>query len=557
MSGTYYDLGSHQRPITTTSDEAQAWFDRGLVWTYGFNHEAAIACFENALALDPTCAMANWGIAFALGPNYNNPWAAFSQDELVEAVASAHDQVEQAARNIDIQPVERDLISALSRRYPSPTPADDCAVWDDDYATAMRSVHEAHPDDLDVATLFADALMNRTPWALWDLRTGEPADHASTVEAREVLERALDTPEGQRHPGVLHMYIHLMEMSPHPEAALRAADWLRGVAPDAGHLEHMATHIDVLCGHYQAVVDSNSAAIAADLRYWQLEGAMNVYSLYRAHNYHFKLYGAMLMGQIEPALEAADGLETTVPIEVIAAPGMADLLESFHSMRMHVLIRFGRWDEIIATSLPDDQDLMSMTTAVIRYAKGVAHAASGRVEEAEAERVEFRRGMSRVPESRTLFNNTCQDILAIASEMLDGEIAYRRREFDTAFDHLRRSISLDDGLPYDEPWGWMQPTRHAYGALLLEQGHVTDAEAVYRGDLGFDDSLPRPHQHPDNVWSLHGLHECLELLGRPAEASMVKLRLDLAMARTDVEINASCYCRLTHGIGTPGDRGQD
>lgn len=544
MEKDYYNLGSYGRPVTTTAAEAQLWFDRGFLWSYGFNHEEAIACFKKALEADPDCAMAHWGIAYALGPNYNNPWIAFSEDELAEAVAAAHDSVQLAKAATPKTSAEADLIEALTYRYPSSVPAPDCSIWDDDYANAMRSVYEKHRDDLDVATLFADALMNRTPWMLWDLPTGKPSAGAATIEARQVLERALETPDGRCHPGVLHMYIHLMEMSPYPQAALRAADRLRTLVPDAGHLVHMATHIDVLCGHYQAVVDTNSEAIEADLLYWEREGAHNVYSLYRAHNYHFKLYGAMLMGRIEPALEAAADLQKTIPLDVMTAPGMADLLESFWPMRMHVLIRFGRWEDIIDTPLPKDQELMCVTTAIMRYARGVAYAATGRIAEAEIERKAFRAAVALVPDSRTLFNNTCQDILAIASEMLEGEIAYRQGDFDAAFTHLRKSISLDDNLPYDEPWGWMQPTRHAYGALLLEQGRVAEAEAVYRGDLGFDDSLPRALQHPDNVWSLHGLHECLTILGKRSEAEMVKLRLDLAMARTDVQIKASCYCRL-------------
>jgi len=410
-------------------------------------------------------------------------------------------------------------------------------------------VYRDHSDDLDVAALFAEALMNRTPWALWDLDTGRPAVGADTVEARGVLEDALATPAGRVHPGVLHMYIHLIEMSPHPEDALRAADQLRGLVPDAGHLEHMATHIDVLCGHYQDVIDSNAAAILADRRYLDREGPLNGYSLYRAHNYHFKLYGAMLAGQLEPALQVADEMVATLPIELFEMDGMADLLESFMPLRMHALIRFGRWSDIIDAALPADQDLMCVSTAITRYAKGVALAATGRIEESEEQREAFRAAMARVPVSRMMFNNTCLDILAVASEMLDGELEYRRGNLDAAFAHLRRSIELDDQLPYDEPWGWMQPTRHAYGALLLEQDQIEAAEAVYRADLGFDTTLPRAYQHPDNVWSLHGLHECLSGLGKQAEADMVRLRLDLALARTDVEINASCYCRLSAGHG--------
>ncbi|MDH5422420.1 MAG: hypothetical protein OEY55_11510, partial [Acidimicrobiia bacterium] len=210
----------------------------------------------------------------------------------------------------------------------------------------------------------------------------------------------------------------------------------------------------------------------------------------------------------------------------------------------HVLIRFGKWDEILTQSLPQDRELYSVTTALMHYAKGVAHAATGDTEAAESERQAFLLAKAAVPDTRLLFNNTCDDILEIASAMLDGEIAYRKGEFEAAFDHLRRSVQLDDTLPYDEPWGWMQPTRHALGALLLEQGHTDESEAVYRADLGFDGVLSRASQHPDNVWALHGLHECLVLRGAHAEAALVKQRLDLANARADVPIEASCFCRL-------------
>jgi tetratricopeptide (TPR) repeat protein len=338
-----------------------------------------------------------------------------------------------------------------------------------------------------------------------------------------------------------------MEMSPHPERALRASDWLRGLVPDSGHLEHMPTHIDVLCGHYDSVVKSNDVAIVADRKYLEREGPMNFYTLYRTHNYHFKLYGAMFLGQYETAASAADEMLATIPEELIRveAPPMADWLEGFVPMKLHVLIRFGKWQEIIDAPMPEDRDLYCVTTAMLHYAKGVAYAATSRVAEATEEQRRFEDAVARVPDTRYLFNNTCLDILAVAREMLAGELEYRKANYDAAFAHLRCSIELDDALPYDEPWGWMQPARHAYGALLLEQGRVEDAEAVYRADLGLDDTLARAYQHPENVWSLHGYHECLLRLGKDAEARMIKQRLDLAAARADVPIVASCFCRMS------------
>jgi tetratricopeptide (TPR) repeat protein len=544
----YFDLGGYARPVATSSAQAQTWFTRGLVWAYGFNHEEAAHCFEQAIGADADCAMAHWGLAYALGPNYNKPWEAFDQTDLTTSVSRAFQATAAATRvAAEAAPVERALVHALAARYPSAEPSGDGSAWNARYADAMRGVYRAFPDDLDVAALFADALMNLTPWALWDQITGEPADGAATAEAKTVLDRALEQPAGQAHPGVLHLYIHLMEMSARPEDALRAADRLSDLVPDAGHLRHMPTHLDVLCGDYSRVVSANSAAIEADEKFLALRGAMNFYTLYRAHNYHFKIYGAMFLGQAQTALDTADQLAAAIPEELlrVEVPPMADWLEGFVPMKTHALIRFGRWADIIAAPLPTDPDLYCVTTAMLHYAKGVAHAASGQLGEAAAHQQQFAAAAARVPDSRNLFNNTCQDILQIAGAMLDGELEYRKGNFDAAFGQLRRAIELDDGLPYDEPWGWIQPTRHAYGALLLEQDRVTEAEAVYRADLGLDGTLPRACQHPGNVWSLHGYHECLTRLGKREQAGIIGQQLRIAAARADVPIRSSCYCRLT------------
>ena len=546
----YYDLGTHGRQVTTSSAEAQVWFDRGLVWCYAYNHDESVRCFRRAAEVDPGCAMAQWGIAYAAGPNYNKPWEAFDEVDMERTVSEAYVASRRALELADgSTPVERALIEALPHRYPSEVPAEDCSIWNDAYAGAMRDVYARFPDDLDVATLFAEALMNRTPWQLWDLTSGGPASGADTVEAIGVLEAALarmDAADDGLHPGLLHMYIHLMEMSPHPERALRVGDQLRNLVPDAGHLCHMPTHIDVLCGLYNDVVVGNERAIEADRKYLEREGPLNFYSLYRCHDFHFRIYGAMFLGQLGPALEAADEMVSTLPDELlrVEVPPMADWLEGFVPMKMHVLVRFGRWQEIVDEPLPRDPKLFCVTTALKEYAKAVARAALGDVAAAEEHRERFAAAVATVPPTRYVFNNSCLDILAIAAEMLNGEVEYRKGNFDVAFAHLRRSVELDDSLPYDEPWGWMQPTRHALGALLLEQGELEAAEAVYRADLGLDGTLARACQHPDNVWSLHGLHECLTRLGRTTEAAMLKGRLDVAVARADVPIRSSCFCRL-------------
>ena len=552
MTG-YYDLGGYTRPVTTSSAAARAWFIRGLLWAYAFNHEEAAACFERAIEADPGCALAHWGLAYALGPNYNKPWEAFDPAEAAAVGPRARAATRAAERcSAAAAPAEQALVRALAFRYPSPAgPAGDGAERNRQYAGAMREAYREHPDDLDVAALYADALMNLTPWALWDTRTGEPAAGAATTEIKEVLERALGAPGGRAHPGLLHFYIHLMEMSAHPEDALWAGDLLRDLAPDAGHLRHMPTHLDVLCGDYRRVVTSNHTAIEADGKFLAERGPMNFYTLYRAHNYHFAIYGAMFLGRAQAALAAADQLAAAIPASLlqVESPPMADWLEGFVPMKLHVLIRFGRWPEIIAAPLPADRDLYCVTTALTHYAKGIAHAASGDVPAAREQQALFTAAAGRVPASRTIFNNTCADILAVAAAMLDGEIEYRAGNYRAAFAGLRHAVELDDGLPFDEPWAWMQPARHAYGALLLEQDRVTEAEAVYRADLGLDDTLPRPGQHPGNVWSLHGYHECLARLGKHELAAVIGQQLKLAAAQADVPVTASCYCRPPAAAG--------
>ena len=544
---TYYDLGAYSRPITTKSDEAQVWFDRGLNWVFGFNHAEAIKCFGKALEHDPGCAMAQWGISYAAGPNYNLPWHLYDPAGKAQALAAAYDAMQAALTLADrATPVEQALIRALPARYPQREPIEDQSEWDKAYTKAMRKVFADFRSDLNVACVFAEAIMNETPWKMWDLPTGGVAEGAGTKEAVELLEGLFaQVSASWDHPGLLHLYVHLMEMSPFPQRALRAGDRLRELMPDAGHLIHMPTHIDVLCGNYRDVLVYNQKAIAVDRKYLAREGAMNVYSLYRTHNHHFAIYGAMFLGQYTPALKAAQELIDTTPEELlrIPSPPMADFIEGYLPMKQHVLVRFGKWREIIDQELPKDRDLYCSTTAMMLYAKGVAHSILGEIAEADRARTAFREAKARVPETRRVHNNRVVDLLAVADEMLTGELEYRRGNFDIAFAHLRRSVELDDALPYDEPWGWMQPTRHALGALLLEQGRLAEAEAVYRSDLGYDGKLSRACQHPDNVWSLHGLHECLVRRGDTVEAPLIKARLDLAMARTEVPVRASCLCR--------------
>ena len=549
-----YDVGDFHRPITTSSPEAQTWFDRGLIWLYNFDLEMAGRCFGEAIALDDHCAMAHWGLAYSAGIYYNKPWHRMQKDELADKLKICFDVSRAAKARIDkVTEVEAMMIEALLSRYQSATPVAEAEYhrWDDDYADAMRKVYAAFPEDDDVCALHAEALMTRTPWALWDLRSGQPSEGASTLEAIDVLDKAMRRVEeagGKGHPGMLHMYIHVMEMSTEPERALRACDALRELIPDAAHLCHMPSHIDVRCGHYYEAIEANNRAIAADRVYLANEGALNFHTLSRIHNLHLKIYAALFLGQFRTAMEAAEEIIATTPEELlrIENPAMADWIEGYVGMKAHVYIRFGKWREIVDHPLPHDPELYAMSTAVWHYARTIAHAALENVSAAEKQRVLFYQAKARVPDSRYLFNNTCSDILDIAEQMLLGEIEYRKGNHQVAYDHLRRAVDLDDNLKYDEPWGWMQPARHALGALLLEQGHVAEAEQVYRDDLGLSDTLVSTSQHPDNLWSLHGLVECLERRGDAEQARLMRKRLNLAKARADVPVNASCACRLQH-----------
>jgi tetratricopeptide (TPR) repeat protein len=544
---SYFDLGGYHRPVDTDSLAARRWFDRGMVWAYGFNHDEAVWCFDQALALDPTLSLARWAIAYAVGPNYNRAWESFDTEGRAAALERALAELTLAAEHGG-RTVEKGLIAALSARFPTDD-AEDLETLETGhaaYADAMLELALEHPDDVDVQTLAADALINLTVWKLWDVNTGEPAPGSRVVEARRLMESALGTPTGRRHPGLLHFYLHAMEMSGTPEAALPAADWLRGLVPGSGHLQHMPSHIDVLCGDYRNAVIANKIAVEADRAFVHRRGAANTYSRYRAHNLHFVVYAAMFQGSYQTAIEAADELSRQLTPELLSDPSlpMADWLEAFTPIRVHVLIRFGRWAELIDEPLPEDTDLYCTTAATILYGRGVALAATGRVSEARAVREEFEAARRRIPTSRSLFKVRSLDTMAIAAAMLDGEIAYREGDYDVAFHHLRRAVELDDTLPYDEPWGWMQPARHALGALLLEQDRVEEAARVYAADLGLDETLGRSCQHPSNVWSLHGYHECLLRLGRDDEATIIGNQLALAAARADVNVRASCACRL-------------
>ncbi|CRG83831.1 hypothetical protein PISL3812_01187 [Talaromyces islandicus] len=547
-SEPYYDLGCYEKKITTKSADAQAWFNRGLIWTYSFNHEEAGKCFKQAIAHDPDCAMAYWGFALAAGPNYNKTWAMFDKNDLKRTVPTCHHAAKLALEKAEsVTPVEKALIQALMKRHPAEEVPEDFEDSNKAYVDQMREVYrDFGEDDLDVIALFADAIMIWRARKFYDIHTGKPILSSPVFEVKAVLEHGLKHPDVNTHTGIPHLYIHLMERSDTPEIALAAADIIRNLVPDAGHMAHMPTHLDVLVGEYRRAMEYNYKATIADDKFFADQGGVNFYSFYRLHNYHSLIYASMLAGQSKVALRSVDRMESTITEEMlrVESPPMADWLEFFKAVRVHVLIRFGMWDELKRLDIPEDKDLFCVTTVMIYYGKGIAYASTNDLANADAQRELFREAAKRVPPSRLDYPNRIVDILKVANSMLDGEIEYRRQNYEVAFQSLREAIAHEDSLLYTEPWGWMVPARHAYGALSLEQGLVEQAAAAYAEDLGLLENLVRAHQHPRNVWALHGYHECLVRLGRNAEAVIIKSLLTFAKAEADVPISSSCFCRL-------------
>ncbi|KAJ5783430.1 uncharacterized protein N7518_009107 [Penicillium psychrosexuale] len=547
-SDPYFDLGTLSRKVSTNSQEAQIWFNRALVWTYCFNHDEAITCYKQAIAHDENCAMAYWGISFCSGSNYNKTWALFDQRDRLNAIKQCYIYSQEALRRANnASDWEQALIKALAERYPNDDPSRDLAGCSRAYADAMREVYISFGrEDFDIITLFADALMNCAPRKLYDASTGLPIASSPVFEVKDLLDRALQMPKVELHPGPAHMYIHLMEMSATPEAALPAAEMIREIFPDTGHTFHMPAHIDVLVGDYRRAVEYNLKATVADDKFFEQNGGLTFYSYYRLHDYHSLIYAAMLGGKSKAALSATERMEATITEEIlrVETPALANWMEFFKAVRVHVLIRFGMWEELKKLDPLEDKNLYCVTNVMRHYGKAIAYAATSQLEEADQERELFKAASKLVPPTRLDFPNKITDILKIAAAMMDGEIEYRRGDYDEAFRRLREAITLEDELPFAEPWGWMLPARHPYAALSLEQGRVEQAAQAYAEDLGLFPTPKRTHQHPNNVWALHGYHECLQLLDRHAEANIIKKQLSLALVEADVEITSSCFCRL-------------
>ncbi len=547
-----FDLGSHVYTVSTESGIAQRLFDQGLNWCFGFNQEEGLACFNKALEFDPGCAMLHWGAAYAAGPFYNMPWCDFSKPEAVDCTAFCRSHIDQAlALSGSATPPEKALISALAGRVQKPHTVSQSEYdsWDDAYAEAMRKAYSDFPENQDVMTLFIEAMMTRTPWRLWDVKTGLPTVGADTLEAIAVCEKAIalaDESGEQQHPAILHLHIHLLEMSPTPERAMDSADRLVGLCPDAGHIHHMPGHIYVLCGEYEKARIASEEAIRVNRKYLAYAGPYNYYTTARCHDLHLMMYTCMLLGQFQPAMAAAQEICENLPPDVINLkdkPFIASTMEGYYAMKMHVLVRFGKWREIIDTPMPQDPKLYCVSTCMHHYAKGIAYAAMKEFTKAEDHKCQFYESLERVHPGRKFFNNPATKTLGVGEKMLLGELEYHKGNHEVAYAHLRESVQRCDDLHYSEPWPWMHPPRHALGALLMEQGHYKEAEEVYRADLGLINAVQRCAQHKNNVWSLHGLVECLRHRGETKERIDLEALLTSALANTDVAVTSSCCCR--------------
>jgi tetratricopeptide (TPR) repeat protein len=511
-------LGPHHRKVSTQSEAAQQYFDQGLAFLYGFNHDEAIRSFQAAAGIDPECAMAFWGLAAANGPHINNPdvdeahaKAAWSALTKAKALAARSDKVEQA------------LIDALGKRYANPQPADRKPL-DEAYAAAMSEVWKTYPDDADVGAMTAEALMDLRPWNQWTL---DGAPQPGTEEVLRILNAVRErTP---KHPLALHLTIHALEASSHPEKADDAANRLRDLEPGLGHMVHMPSHIDVRRGRWQDAIVANEKAIAADAAYRKASPQQGFYRVYMAHNLHMLAYAAMMQGESKKSTEAIRQMLAGIPEEFIQAT--APMIDGFFAMPYELHMRFGRWDEMLAE--PKPRDLFPMTISVWHYARGVSLAAKKDVAGAKREQAAFRAAVKAVPNTEVFAQNPAADILGIAEKTLDGEILYRDGKTDEAFAALREAARREDHLHYIEPPAWIQPVRHALGAALMDAGRYGEAETVYREDLA---------RYPENGWSLFGLTQCLKKQGKAAEAGEVAKRFDKTWQRADVKLASSCFC---------------
>jgi len=522
-------LGSHTRTVSTKNAEAQRYFDQAFTWTFSFNHDEAIRSFQKAADLDPTLAIAFWGIALCNGPHINNP----VMDESRAIAAWAALQKAQAAAT-KANPAEQALIGALAARYtdpsrpPIPFTFEERAALDKAYAEAMAKVYAQFPDDADIATLYAESLMDCRPWDLWEPKTREPRPETPKVLA--ALEHALAL--NPVHPGANHYYIHAVEASAHPDKAVAAADRLRTLVPASGHMIHMPAHIDVRVGRWAQAAEQNRQATKVDAAYRKLSPTQGIYRIYMAHNDHFLSWSCMMLGRKAESLAAARHMIATIPEGF--AKDAAPFVDPMLLVEMEAMMRFGMWEDILA--VPEPAAYHPISRAYRHFARASALAALDRVADAEREQALYKSAAAAVPEKAMMVQNPAHTILDLAGHTLAGEIAYRKGDISTAVSELTKAVEIEDTLRYMEPPDWFQPSRHSLGAVLLAANRKAEAEKVYRADL---------QRWPENGWALYGLMQCRE--GSGAEAAAVKARFDKAWSNADTKIEATCLCVKASG----------
>jgi tetratricopeptide (TPR) repeat protein len=468
--------------------------------------------------------MAWWGIALCNGPHINNA----AMDEAHSKAAWEALQKALALRD-KASPPERDLIEALKSRYVDPaagklplTP-EERKPLDKAYADAMKQVQAKYKFDADIGTLYAESLMDLRPWDLWS-HEGQP--RPETPEIVKTLEFVLNA--APQHPGANHLYIHAVEASPNPEKAVPAAERLGKIAPSAGHLVHMPAHIFARVGRWEDSAQSNRDAIVADTAYRKLSPRQGFYHVYMAHNHGFLSFACMMEGRSKEAIQAANDMVAGVPQDFI--DNAADVIDGYLPIYMEVLMRFGKWEDMLKTPKPDDKLLVCQ--AIWHYGRTVAFANTGKLAEADKERELLRAAAAKVPESRKVGNSKSKSVMQLAGLVADGEIAYKRGSVDEAVKLLREAAVVEDTLNYNEPPDWMVPARHALGAILLAEGKAKEAEEVYRRDL---------KQWPENGWSLYGLSQALKEQNSP-EYAAVNDRFAKTWAKADIKIRSSCLC---------------
>jgi tetratricopeptide (TPR) repeat protein len=512
----YDDLGSHHLAVTTTSQRAQAYFDQGLRLVYGFNHGEAIRAFREAARLDPSCAMCWWGVALAYGPHVNGGMDSAAGVAAWEALNKAR------AARAKASPRERDYIDALSARYSADAPADRARL-DSAYARAMGKLVAKYPDDLDAATLYAEALMDLSPWHYWNA-DGTPRPDTRTIVLQ--LERVVAAKPD--HPGACHYYIHAVE-AVEPEKAVPCAERLAKLMPGAGHMVHMPGHIYIRTGRWNDAIRANEHAIHADETYIAMEKPQGLYPIgYYPHNYHFLAFAATMAGRSSMAIESARKLRQTTPDEVARQVPPA---EPYVPYIFLTLTSFGRWDEVLKEPVPPAD--LTYSHGMAQYARGIAYAALGKEAEARASLDSLKRDAAvSNPAYVAAGWVTPKAVLEIAANALTGEIAARTGKYDEAIAAFRLAAKEEDALQYIEPPDWYYPIRHSLGRVLLEAGRPAEAEVVYREDL---------KRFPSNGWSLKGLELALRAQGKTQEADQVAASFQKAWTEADVKLEASRF----------------